>query len=1049
MKRLTASLLIAFCVLTCFPLSAFAQDVSFTIRVTDAQLSEAEVTGYSGQADIIDIPAMVDGYSIVGIGNEFTVKEAVPVRLPASVRSVERIGNLQAERFQKVTEYTVDENNPYLKSVDGAVYDTAVQTLKLYPSNTAKSEITLPQTVTKIDNYAFAYLGFFAKKYKSVPMHEGLLSVGQYAFSHAYVKQLHFPESVQTIGYFPFYCSRLESVYFGKNAENLASGRFGSTGANALDDLKEITVSEDNPNMVTIDGVLFADGGETLVCYPPEKADKTYKVPAGVKKIACAAFAFAYKIKEIDFNEVEEIEDDAFINNATETLILPACLKTTGQMNGIEPCLKTIICYNPSCKIKMRFYSFDSTSYNITVYGYAGSTAQQFVDNNTQNNVHFTFKFLDDPEHCQHKYQKTVVEPTCTQIGYTHYKCLYCSSNYDEEQTNALGHSEKPVAAVPASCTQSGLTEGAVCERCGITLRQQTIVPAKGHSLDNGVLIRPATCTAYGAERISCKECDYHFEQTLPMLSHTYNEGIVIKQSNCRENGIKRFTCAVCGTYYDESLPVSAHDYASQVIERNSTCTEAGIKRYTCIGCGDSYEEYLPLLSHTYDKGIVVRKSNCTEHGIKRFSCTMCGIYYDESLPVTGHDYASQVIERNSTCSRAGVKRFTCTVCGKSYSEALPLLAHTYDKGKVLRSSNCTQHGVVRYTCTVCSAHKDVSLPLNSEHSYNSGVVIKKSTCNAQGVKRFTCMRCKAIYDKKLPLSAEHRYNTGVLTKKPTCTAKGVTTYTCKVCGAKKAVAVKAKGHSFNNGVITKKSTCTVAGNKRYTCKVCRAVKNVRLAKAAHQYTSVVTKAGFTKNGTIKKYCKVCKGAVTKQTIYKVSSASLNKVTYTYTGSAIGKPGVTLKNSQGQKLASKYYTVTYYSRANGAQVSSIKAIGQYKAKVSLKGNYSGTKYLYFSVGLRAVSLGSVKAGKKSITVKWKADSSVSGYQVMLSENASFSAGVKTAMVNSSSISSCQFVNLKAGKVYYVKMRTFKDIQVDGRSARMYSDYTGSKSAKAK
>ena len=971
MKRFTASLLIAFCVLTCFPLSAFAQDISFTIRVTDTQLSEAEVTGYSGQADIIDIPAMVDGYSIVGIGNEFTVKEAVPVRLPASVRSVERIGNLQAERFQKVTEYTVDENNPYLKSVDGAVYDTAVQTLKIYPSNTAKSEITLPQTVTKIDDYAFAYLGFFAKKYKSVPMHEGLLSVGKYAFSHAYVKQLHFPESLQTIGYFPFYCSRLESVYFGKNTENLASGRFGSTGANALDDLKEITVSEDNPNMVTIDGVLFADGGETLVCYPPEKADKTYKVPAGVKKIACAAFAFAYKIKEIDFNEVEEIEDDAFINNATETLILPACLKTTGQMNGIEPCLKTIISYNPSFKIKRRFYSFDSTTYNITVYGYAGSTAQQFVDNNTQNNVHFTFKFLDDPEHCQHKYQKTVVEPTCTQIGYTHYKCLYCSSNYDEEQTNALGHSEKSVAAVPASCTQSGLTEGAVCERCGITLRQQTIVPAKGHSLDNGVLIRPATCTAYGAERISCKDCDYYFEQTLPMLSHTYNEGIVIKQSNCRENGIKRFTCAVCGTYYDESLPVGGHHYASQVIVRNSTCSQAGVKRYTCIGCGDSY------------------------------------------------------------------------------LEALPLLAHTYDKGKVLRYSNCSEHGMIRYTCTVCSAHKDGSLPLNAEHSYNSGVVIKKSTCNAQGVKRFTCTRCKAVYDKKLPLSAEHRYDAGVLTKKPTCTAKGVTTYTCKVCGAKKAVAVKAKGHSFNSGVITKKSTCTVAGNKRYTCKVCGAVKNVRLAKAAHQYTSAVTKAGFSKNGTIKKYCKVCKGAVTKQTIYKVSSASLNKVTYTYTGSAIGKPGATLKNSQGQKLASKYYTVTYYSRANGAKVSSIKAIGQYKAKVSLKGNYSGTKYLYFSVGLRAVSLGSVTAGKKSITAKWKTDSSVSGYQVMLAENASFSAGVKTAIVNSSSTSSCQFVNLKVGKVYYVKLRAFKDIQVDGRSARMYSGYTGSKSAKAK
>ncbi len=971
MKRIIVSLLIVVCVLSCAPVSFATSGVDFTIRVLDREAMEAEVTGYTGQAEVIDIPSVIDGYSIVGIGKEFTLTQAVPVRLPATIRSVDRIGNLQAENFQKVTEYIVDENNPYLISIDGAVYDKAVQTLLLYPANTAKTDIVLPHTVTKVADFAFAFLGYYAKKYKTVPMHEGLLSVGKYAFSHAYVKQLHFPESVQTIGYSPFFCSRLESVYFGKNVESLASGRFGSTGSNAVDDLKEITVSEENPNMFSVDGVLFADEGKTLVCYPPEKNDKTYKVPAGVKKIACAAFAFAYKIKEIDFNEVEEIEDDAFINNALETLILPAGLKTTGQMDGIEPCLKTVISYNPSCNIKLRFYSFSSLSYNITVYGYAGSTAQQFVDNNTQSNVHLNFKFLDDPEHCQHKYQKTVVEPTCTQNGYSLFKCLYCSAHYEDEITQALGHSEKTVAEVPASCTQSGLSEGKVCGRCGETLKAQTIVSAKGHSLDEGVLIRPATCTAYGTKRISCKACEYYFEQTLPMLSHDYNEGVVIKQSNCRENGIKRFTCAVCGTYYDEDLPISGHNYASQVIVRGSTCAVAGIKRYTCILCGDSY------------------------------------------------------------------------------TEALPLLAHTYDKGKILRNSNCSEHGIIRFTCTVCSAHKDESLPLNTQHSYNSGVIIKASTCKTQGVKRFTCTRCKAVYDKKLPLSAVHRYDAGVLTKKPTCTAKGVTTYTCKVCGAKKTAAVKANGHSFNSGVVTKKSTCTAAGNKRYTCKVCKAVKDVRLAKAAHRFTSTVTKAGFSKNGTIKKYCKVCKGAVTKQTIYKVTSAALSKVTYTYTGSAISKPGVTLKNSQGQKLASKYYTVTYYSRSSGAQVSSIKAIGQYKAKVSLKGNYSGTKNLYFSVGLRAITLSSDKAGKKSITAKWKADSSVSGYQVMLAENASFSTGVKTAMVNSSSTASCQFVNLKAGKVYYVKLRAFKDIQVDGRSARMYSGYTGSKSAKAK
>ena len=76
-------------------------------------------------------------------------------------------------------------------------------------------------------------------------------------------------------------------------------------------------------------------------------------------------------------------------------------------------------------------------------------------------------------------------ESTCTFEGT---EVRYCSG-CDEFETRSIpanGHTPVTDAAVPATCTQSGKTEGSHCSVCSSIIKAQETVSAKGHSISNG-----------------------------------------------------------------------------------------------------------------------------------------------------------------------------------------------------------------------------------------------------------------------------------------------------------------------------------------------------------------------------------------------------------------------------------------------------------------------------------------------------------------------------------------------------------------------------------
>lgn len=209
-----------------------------------------------------------------------------------------------------------------------------------------------------------------------------------------------------------------------------------------------------------------------------------------------------------------------------------------------------------------------------------------------------------------------------------------------------------------------------------------------------------------------------------------------------------------------------------------------------------------------------------------------------------------------------------------------------------------------------------------------------------------------------------------------------------------------------------------------------------------HTPTSSTQKATTSKSGKSITTCSVCKKKLAEVSIPKVSSIKLSSSAFTYNGKSI-KPSVTVKDSKGRSLEKNTdYKITY---SKGR-----KSVGQYTVKVTLKGSYySGSKTLKFKILPKKTSLSSVKGSKKALNVKWKKQSTqTNGYQLQYSKNSNFK-NAKTTTVTKNKTTSKKISKLSSKKKYYVRIRTYKNVKINGKNTKLYSSWSGKKSVKTK
>ena len=127
-----------------------------------------------------------------------------------------------------------------------------------------------------------------------------------------------------------------------------------------------------------------------------------------------------------------------------------------------------------------------------------------------------------------HEYESVITSPTCGQDGYTTHTCSVCNDSYVDNRLPASGeHTVETVLGKPATCTESGLTEGKKCMTCGTVTVEQMVIPALGHTKVTDEAKAP-TCTETGLTAGShCGLCGETIvaQEPVDALGHKYENG--------------------------------------------------------------------------------------------------------------------------------------------------------------------------------------------------------------------------------------------------------------------------------------------------------------------------------------------------------------------------------------------------------------------------------------------------------------------------------------------------------------------------------------------
>lgn len=368
---------------------------------------------------------------------------------------------------------------------------------------------------------------------------------------------------------------------------------------------------------------------------------------------------------------------------------------------------------------------------------------------------------------------------------------------------------------------------------------------------------------------------------------------------------------------------------------------------------------------------------------------------------------------------------------------------HTHNyKGEITKAATCKETGLMTYRCD-CGDKLEEKIEM-TDHEYK-GEITQAATCEETGLMTYRCV-CGREYTEEI-VAAGHKVVVDPAVK-PTETTAGKTEGShCSVCGEiiKRQEEISALGkpehtHSYQS-TVTKQATCTEKGIKTYTCS-CGNKYTEEIAMLSHQYIEKVISATEKNDGKMQQMCQVCSIVKSTSVIYNPQKLTLSKTDYSYDGK-VKTPSVTVKDSKGKNLKAGTDYQIEYSKGR-------KNPGVYTVAIELCGKYSGKMTGSFTIRPKKTSLKKVTARSKGMEVTWKKQATQSdGYQIQYCTSSNFKGKtLKTVTVKKNSTVK-KISKLKGKKKYYVRIRTYKTVKVNGKSKKLYSDWSGKKTVSTK
>ena len=440
--------------------------------------------------------------------------------------------------------------------------------------------------------------------------------------------------------------------------------------------------------------------------------------------------------------------------------------------------------------------------------------------------------------------------------------------------------------------------------------------------------------------------------------------------------------------------------YSYQYNDVNANSTALCAMAYAALGDNDTAFSYYKNLVEGFEDttGVFTYNGECDVTATKQSYLALT--YFKESVGNAAYEHKEHIAKNRTiaaTTSKDGAIVADCRICGETF-KTVKTIARI--KAVSLSSSSYTYDGSAKKPgVTVTDANGAKIASSNYSVAYSNNV--KKGTATATvtfkgnysgTVKKTFEINPAKVSNVKLS-STSYTYNGK--TKTPGVTVKD------------------SKGRKLKNGTD-------------YTVKYSSGRKNVG------RYAVKVTFKG-NYSGTVKKTFKINPA--------KVSNVKLSSTSYTYNGKT-KTPSVTVKDSKGRKLKKGTdYTVKYSSGR--------KNVGRYAVKVTFKGNYTGSKTVYYYIVPKSTSISRVSALRKGFKLSWKKQKTqTTGYQIQYSTSKKFKKA-KAVNVSKNKTTSKYIKKLSSKKKYYVRVRTYKKVKINGKTKKVYSSWSKTKTVKTR
>ncbi len=488
-------------------------------------------------------------------------------------------------------------------------------------SCTMLAELRLPNGLTYIGPWAFAWDRILGQEDTTLGLPSSLqvIDTGAFAFVNHH-KNLNIPANVTRIGDYAFMCDYyMNNLTFSPGDKPLTIGKAAFAGDNHM---KSVDLSN---RVAQIDKCAFA-GCELLEeAYFGDRID-TIQVRAFTSVDAALQFAIKTVLNGI-------LDPDNPDGNEEHADDIAAGLTQIAKITQLK---RAIFKNDPAKSIYGAADSNRSFPDDCVVYYTQGSHtwAAALKDDGTWQG------YKTGLWHGDHiaQFADTVVDPTCTEQGYTHHVCTVKGCTYapvDDTYVAATDHTWVKTQTNAPACTEQG-TAFYKCSACGATRTEK--IAALGHDLSRCDLVPDATCTQPGRAVGTCARCGVKIDEVIPAKGHDYSyKSASSTEPTCTESGRYQGTCPRCGKEYNDTIPALGHDWGEWVVAQEPTAETTGYRYHLCARCNTREGEDIPKLhEHAWNAGVVTQKPTATEPGVKTFTCTICGATKTESIPATG-----------------------------------------------------------------------------------------------------------------------------------------------------------------------------------------------------------------------------------------------------------------------------------------------------------------------------------------------------------------------------------------------------------------------------